>query len=443
MQDTKAAIDLAAPQATMYWVIFTASIQVQVMSQRLMDAGLAHACITFLVHAALAMESHTALRTPRFLHWCVTLIATLCAAYQELGAQKLALAFIDRTLNSISALEKRMEFDPVAVSADCRQQIRASQERLAVLRGGCELTMNPIPSGMGHPAMTNQQTNAQITSFLAAFWTPKRRALEPVPSQSQMHEIVKALQAVVLPLATAMVTEIKSREDVAMAEKEVKDVNVAMSEISSFSQAFVSAAAALPPEQHMRCMCTFHAAQDWASVESMEALTSARCTHYGDLCTPNGQILLAIAPLLRTASALSALDVQERRSEVFKSAAVELVQWVPIAKGHPLVCELLEDVGLSLWHAARPLLDGVSCMGDREADLVTLLLEALHAAFEGVQQDDEILRCANKKHRSQRQKIQLLCCTMLHAQSLVGLTRGYSKTNCILLAVANVRSMAL
>jgi hypothetical protein len=201
-----------------------------------------------------------------------------------------------------------------------------------------------------------------------------------------MLEVAKMLKASVLPLASAMTDEIKTREGAAQGSEEAQEAAP-----PAFSRAFEM----LTPEHHMRCMCTFHAAQDLSSVEVFAALASARCSQHGDTPSQSGQALISVAPLLRAASALAALDKHgETQSEVFKAAAVELKQRVPVAAEHRLVGELLEDVALALWCAARPLLDGVACMRDREAGLVAFVLEALHAVFEVVQQDDEVLRCA-------------------------------------------------
>lgn len=55
--------------------------------------------------------------------------------------------------------------------------------------------------------------------------------------------------------------------------------------------------------------------------------------------------------------------------------------------------ELYTDCAARLWHAARPLLDGVMCCRDKEAPTVTRLLAALHIALEATDYEDALLRC--------------------------------------------------
>jgi hypothetical protein len=62
------------------------------------------------------------------------------------------------------------------------------------------------------------------------------------------------------------------------------------------------------------------------------------------------------------------------------------------ARAAPLLRELYCDAAALLWHAARPLLDGVACARDSEAAAVQSLLAALHTALEAVQYEDPILR---------------------------------------------------
>ena len=58
--------------------------------------------------------------------------------------------------------------------------------------------------------------------------------------------------------------------------------------------------------------------------------------------------------------------------------------------------ELYTDCAARLWHAARPLLDGVMCCSDKEAPTVTHLLAALHIALEATDCEDAVLRyCLN------------------------------------------------
>ncbi|GFH11208.1 uncharacterized protein HaLaN_06675 [Haematococcus lacustris] len=61
----------------------------------------------------------------------------------------------------------------------------------------------------------------------------------------------------------------------------------------------------------------------------------------------------------------------------------------PTAKAIP---DMLTDASLALHRAARPLIEGVMCVRDKEAGLVTHILRTLHACWEAVNLDDALLR---------------------------------------------------
>jgi hypothetical protein len=57
--------------------------------------------------------------------------------------------------------------------------------------------------------------------------------------------------------------------------------------------------------------------------------------------------------------------------------------------------ELYGDCAARLWHAARPLVDGVLCCRDKEASTVIHLLAALHLSLEAIDYEDALLRCSS------------------------------------------------
>ncbi|KAF5825725.1 hypothetical protein DUNSADRAFT_7305 [Dunaliella salina] len=57
-----------------------------------------------------------------------------------------------------------------------------------------------------------------------------------------------------------------------------------------------------------------------------------------------------------------------------------------------VVADVVTDAALVLYAEAKPLLNGVYCKRDQEAELVLGILRTLHACFEAVDLDDAVLR---------------------------------------------------
>jgi hypothetical protein len=78
---------------------------------------------------------------------------------------------------------------------------------------------------------------------------------------------------------------------------------------------------------------------------------------------------------------------------VLQEVAAVLRSWGGKPPDDDVLAEVLEDGAVKLWHAARPLLDGVACMKDKEAPLVVTILESVHTVADAVHLDDDVLRC--------------------------------------------------
>ena len=180
---------------------------------------------------------------------------------------------------------------------------------------------------------------------------------------------------------------------------------------AAWSEEFTAAADALPPHVHVQCMCTFHTYQDDAFFEMLAQLAHGRCSKAGDVSAGACAVfLVAAATLLQSARVLKNAAAQGPVSDAISASAAQLLRVAgQLPKGcqqpdesrwsdaqhsaHTIVLNLLENAALLLWRTARPLVDGVACMRDREADLVVTVLAALHTCFEAVGQDDALLRC--------------------------------------------------
>lgn len=456
MQGVKDATNAAVPHPALYWVVYNATLHAHAICSALVDAGFARAALPFAIHAALAMEAHTALRHPRHLAWRAELTRLVCAAYLALGLDSKALAFLDHMARGVAELEKTLRFEPVPLPAALREHISAANEALAAqklrleLRGRDEAAVTAQAAALGSGA-------ARIAALLAAVQVPGRRLLAKAPPAG-LAGALAALKAEVQKAAGALTAGIAERreamQEAAGAEVEASEVaaaaiqeagahrctcsantcgrdnrrccttrTAAMSSTcwphsllsgagatAEWSEGIQSAAAALPADLHLQSMCAFYTHQDDAFFQTLAELADDRCSTAGDLCAEASTTsLLAATGLLRTAHALAAAATQGLVSDAITSSATQLLnvaaQMGRVHVGtlpgacdtkearHPAVLALLEDTALLLWRTARPLIDGVACMRDREAALVANVLAALHACFSAVDQDDALLRC--------------------------------------------------
>jgi hypothetical protein len=188
--------------------------------------------------------------------------------------------------------------------------------------------------------------------------------------------------------------------------------------VQGWSPEFLEAASALPSAHHLQALCAAYTFQDRSLFSSLLDLAFARTGPHGDLgasqegakTAHTADQLGANAALNLCASALRALamlDVALPSGDVSaaltalstalydagSTPAVTTTAMQRSAVGHT-VQELMEDAAVRLWLAARPLVDGVVCMRDKEAPLVATVLAAVHAAFEVAGQDDAVLRHA-------------------------------------------------
>jgi hypothetical protein len=210
-QDIKQGINCAVSNSSLYWAVYNATSQSHSLITQLILAGFARPVLPFAIHAALAMEAHTALRSPRFLAWRCTLVDSVCRAYDSLGATSLAISFIDRMLSDIHTLEHTFSLDPVPQPAEYIKQVARAKMSLSVTK--TKFTARGTPAVALSSSLQNDLPcdHDKLSALLGALSSPGDRVVCRMNLPAALSGVVTALKEELKPLLAALQQEILQR----------------------------------------------------------------------------------------------------------------------------------------------------------------------------------------------------------------------------------------
>ena len=211
MQVVQDALDAAACHAQLAVVIAEVTQQCHIIFTHLATAGYAEQVLPHVLHAALLMESRTALRAPAHLAWRCTLAATVCQCYEDIGCPDLARKFVLHILADVQRLEATFAVDPVPQPPEVAAQIADAKTALAILRFKFEAANKPAPD------LTTQlgslpSPRDRLVALLSALSTPKQRVAQRTELSASMKGTWAALAAAVQPHIFAMQQELSQRK---------------------------------------------------------------------------------------------------------------------------------------------------------------------------------------------------------------------------------------
>ena len=356
MQDIKAGINHATRHSELSIAVFHATQQVHTLAATLIDAGFSQPALPYVVHASLAMESHTCLRLPRFLAWRCALVALVCRAYAALEQPDLAVAFIGRLVDGVKALEHTLAIDPVPHPHEYGQQIHAAKQTLAALKLQFSTAGVPEADLASSVQAGGRTALEQIEALLTTLSPPGRRCLDRSTMPASLAGAAAALTSTVMPLVATMKSELDAREaaardqeqqaqaaataattdSTAPPESPADGTPAPSSTLPPWSDAYHAAAAALPPETLFRCVSvafTFRLDDLFAALTALVAAQTNLAPPSASAApdTTASAHLSALCSVLPAVSALESTPEADGAVAALRAAAAALQAAEPLA----------------------------------------------------------------------------------------------------------------
>ena len=183
MQTLRRAIDDLASSPQHHTALHEATAHVHAMCLQLISCKFAKEALPYAVHAALAFESSLVLRSPQYLAKRCSLVFVVCAAYEALHENKMAVKLVQHVEDDICSLQKTFALDPVPQPAEFRAQISDAHQRLLQLRFRFE-AHGKAGNELVKELEQLQKPQQKLEALLAALCSPERRTCQQSDSAS-------------------------------------------------------------------------------------------------------------------------------------------------------------------------------------------------------------------------------------------------------------------
>eukprot|EP00892_Ulva_mutabilis_P009551 jgi/Ulvmu1/6969/UM033_0026.1 len=383
------AIDLAVQQESLHRLVITATVLVLHLGHGLLLAKHAQETLPYILHAIIAMEAHSLLQHPKYLSWRCKLVALACMAYRDLQEFDAARSFIQHMADEFSHVRHILSLDFVPISDSMLQVLKDADESMIELRlmfdlHGCNAA--DVAKQLTDAGLT---TEARCISALLASLPRTEFRNSTDASNGVVEELQKRIANVVQPaLAAGLPDDAEKAQD--DHQLTAGDENPCSDERSS---ELLAAEAALPLRSHIAALVCAHQFGQPQLLYMLKKFADIRLSGVTD-DVPLMQHLKCTSALLCAADEVrSACKSDTGGGGSLTHALVTLAaQLIDSRCTAADVSDVYMECALLLWEVARPLVDGVSGICDREADTVVQLLRALHTAFDALDYDDYVLR---------------------------------------------------
>jgi Cilia- and flagella-associated protein 54 len=204
-------MNLAVEHVSLYWLVYNSALATVRLARHLLAGNQSKCALPHLIHAVLAMESHTPLRDPHFLLFRCSIVATACAVYTDLKQTDLTLKLADHMLHQVTETQRLLALDPVPQPLEVQRIFMNAVGQLQCIKLPLELAISlsvaDVTAKLTRALISDQQRAVVLVDALSSgvrqcVW---RRTLD-----SKQKPLFEALRALLLPRADAALKSVES-----------------------------------------------------------------------------------------------------------------------------------------------------------------------------------------------------------------------------------------